>query len=132
MAETGINVKKELYRIISLQLLLILALSLILFFLHGIKSGMSAMLGGLAYWLPALFFVYRVFAKTSTRAAKEFVMRFFAGEAFKLLLSAVIFVLIVKYLPVAVLSVLAGYIGAIVAFWIAAIVYLSRQAGASE
>ena len=132
VAETGLNVKKELYRILYLQLLLILGLAAMLLFLHGIKSGISTVLGGMAYWLPTLFFVRRVFAKTSARAAKEFVLAFFAGEAFKLILSAVLFVLIVKYLPVTLLAVLAGYIGAIVAFWIAAVVYLSRQAGVSE
>lgn len=132
VAETGIEVKKEIYRIIYLQLLLILGLALILFLLQGIRSGLSTAIGGLAYWLPTMFFVRRVFGNASVRMAKQFVLAFFAGEATKLLLSAVLFVLIVKYLPVKALSVLIGYIGAIFAFWIAAIVYLSRQEGASQ
>ncbi len=132
MAGTGLQIKKELYRIIYLQLGLIAGLAVILLLAQGFKSAISVGLGGLAYWLPTLFFVLRVFGKTRIRAAKEFVLAFFAGEAFKLLLSAVLFVLIAKYLPVTFSSVLIGYVGAIVAFWVAAIVYLSRQAGVSS
>ncbi len=126
------TIKKEAYRIIYWQLILIVGLALVLFLLRGIQSGISAMLGGLAYWLPTLFFVWRVFARTTARAAKQFLVAFIAGEGVKLLLSAVLFVLIVKNLPVSILSVLAGFVGAVVSFWVASLFFLARHEGVTE
>lgn len=126
---SGLAIKKEAYRIIYWQLILIMGLVLVLFLLQGIKSGLSALAGGLAYWLPTLLFVWRVFQRTTARAAKQFLLAFVAGEGIKLLLSAVLFVLIVKNLPVNVLSVLTGFVGAVVSFWIASVVLLTRQGG---
>ncbi len=126
-----LTIKKEAYRIIYWQLVLIMGLALVLFLLQGIQSGISALLGGLAYWLPTLIFVWRVFARTTARAAKQFLVSFVAGETLKLLLSAVLFVLIVKNLPVNVLSVLAGFVGAVISFWIASVILFTKDEGAS-
>lgn len=109
-----------------------MGLALIMLLLQGIRSGLSTVAGGFAYWLPTLIFVRRIAGKASAQAAKQFVLMFFAGETVKLLTSAILFVLVMKYLPVTSLSVLIGYIGAIVAFWVASVFYLSRQEGASE
>ena len=127
----GLAIKKEAYQIIYWQLILIVGLALVLFLLQGMKSGLSALLGGLAYWLPTLLFVWRVFARATVRAAKQFLISFIAGEGIKLLLSAGLFVLIVKNMPVDLLSVLAGFIGAVVAFWVASMVLLTRHEGGS-
>jgi len=128
---SGLTVKKEAFRIIYWQLILIVGLALVLFLLRGIQSGFSALLGGLAYWLPTLLFVWRVFARASVQTAKQFLLLFVAGEGVKLLLSAVLFVLIVKMMPVNVLSVLIGFVGAVVSFWIASLCFLKHE-GASQ
>lgn len=127
---SGLAIKKEAYRIIYWQLVLIMGLVLVLSLLQGIQSGFSAWMGGLAYWLPTLLFVWRVFARTTARAAKQFLIAFVAGEGVKLLLSAALFVLIVKNMPVNVVSVLIGFVGAVVSFWIASVFLLTRQEGA--
>ncbi len=124
-----LTIKKEAYRIIYWQLILIMGLAFVLFLLQGIHSAISAILGGLAYWLPTLLFVWRVFARVTTRTAKQFLMLFIAGEGVKLLLSAILFVLVVKYIPVDTLSVLIGFVGAIVSFWIASLVLLTKHEG---
>src|SRR3990167_4615328 len=109
-----------------------MGLALILFLLQGMRSGLSALLGGLACWLPALLFVWQVFARAGfARFARQFMLLFAVGEAVKLLLSAVLFVLIVKYLPVNMLSVLIGFVGAIIAFWAASLLVLARHGEAS-
>lgn len=123
----GLTIKKEAYRIIYWQLFLVMGLALVLLLLQGVQSGFSVLLGGLAYWLPTLLFVWRVFARATVRAAKQFLVLFVAGEGIKLLLSAVLFVLVVKYLPVNLLSVLMGFIGAVVSFWIASMFLLTRR-----
>jgi len=128
---SGLAIKKEAYRIIYWQLILIMGLVLVLFLLQGTKSGFSALTGGLAYWLPTLLFVWRVFQRTTARAAKAFLFAFIAGEGIKLVLSAMLFVLIINLLPVNVLSVLLGFVGAVVSFWIASVLFLGRQGGTS-
>ncbi len=128
----GLTIKKEAYQIIYGQLILIMGLALVLFLLQGMRSGLSTLVGGLAYWLPTLLFVWRVFTRAGARAAKQFLMLFVAGESVKLLLSAVLFVVIVKYLPIDLFSVLAGFIGAVVSFWIASLYFLTRHEGNSQ
>ncbi len=123
----GLTANKEAFRILYWQLLLIMGLAVVLFLLQGTRSGLSTLLGGLAYWLPTLAFVWRVFARATARAAKQFLVLFIAGEMFKLVLSAILFICIVKYLPVNLLSVLIGFIGAIIAFWIASLLLLGRH-----
>jgi ATP synthase protein I len=125
------SVKSQAYHIVIWQLVMIVGLAVILFLLRGMQNGISTLLGGLAYWLPTLVFVWRVFARASMRNGKEFIVAFFAGEVAKLLLSAIFFVLIMKYLPVTLLPVLVGYVGAIVAFWVASVVFLFRHPGVS-
>jgi len=86
------------------------------------------LLGGLAYWLPTLLFVWRIFARATARAAKQFLILFMAGESIKLLLSALLFVFIVTHLPVNTVSVLIGFVGAVVSFWIASLFCLTKGA----
>jgi ATP synthase protein I len=124
-----LTIKKQAYQIIYWQLILIMGLAVTLFLLQGIRSGVSTLLGGLAYWLPTLLFVWRVFARTTARAAKQFLISFVAGEGIKLFLSAVLFVLIVKNMPVNVVSVLVGFVGAVVSFWVASMILLTRHEG---
>lgn len=120
-------IKKQAYRIVFWQLMIIMGLAVVLLLLRGLQNGISAFLGGLAYWLPTLAFVWRVFARANMRAAKQFVALFFAGEATKLILSAILFVFMAKYLPVSTPSLMAGYLGAIIAFWMSSIYFLSRN-----
>lgn len=120
-------VQQEAYQLVLLQLfcVLILAISALLF--HGPTSGFSVLMGGLAYGLPNLIFVWRVFRYSGARQMGLFVMAFFAGEMGKLILSAILFLFIVNYLPVSLLSVLVGFIGAIVSFWIVCMWHFGRQ-----
>lgn len=127
MSSLNKSIKKEAYKLIFWQLSVIVGLALVLFLLQGLRNSLSALLGGLAYCLPNFVFVWRVFARTSAREAQRFVIAFFAGEATKLILSAALFLFIVKFLPVHFAPVLGGYVAAIVAFWVVASVHLSKQ-----
>lgn len=125
-------IKKEAYRLITRQLILIAGLAAIFLLVRGVKSGLSVFVGGLAYWLPTFIFVWRVFARATARAAKQFMLIFAAGESVKLFLSAILFVLVINYLPVELGSVLIGFIGAVVAFWIASVMLLAKHQETSE
>ena len=122
------KVQHAAYRIVLLQLSGVVAISLIALILFGKISGFSALMGGLAYGLPNLVFVWRVFRFSGAAQMAQFVAAFFIGEMLKLVISAILFLLIVKYLPISLLSVLVGYIGGIVSFWIASMWLFTKKA----
>ncbi len=121
------SIKSEAYKLVFWQLFVVMGLALILFLFKGLQSGISSLLGGLAYCVPNLMFVWRVFSRTSAQAARSFLVAFLAGEVSKLFLSALLFVLIVKYLAVDFKFVLAGYICAIMAFWLVSFIFLAQE-----
>lgn len=112
-------VQNKAYRIVLLQLAGVIVLTLFALILYGTTSSYSVLAGGLAYVLPNLIFVWRVFRYAGASQMHQFMAAFFIGEMAKLVLSAILFITIVKHLPVSLLSVLAGYVGAIVSFWLA-------------
>lgn len=120
MAERALNklVQREAYRIVYWQLVVVTVLALVAGVLHGLVSGYSVLAGGLAYGLPNLIFVWRVFRFAGASEMTKFLVAFYFGEAFKLIFSGILFIVIVKYLPVSLLSVLVGFIGSIVSFWV--------------
>lgn len=120
-------IQHQAYRLVFLQLAGIVLLAMCALLLVGPSSGLSVLAGGLAYGLPNLYFVWRVFRYSGAQEMTKFVAAFFAGEAFKLILSAILFLVIVKYLPVGLLSTLVGFVGAMVAFWVACMWHFSRQ-----
>jgi ATP synthase protein I len=123
----SLAINKEVYRIIFVQLAIIFGLAAVLLLFKGLQGGFSALMGGLAYWIPTFVFVVRIFGRATVRGAKRFMVEFVTGEAIKLFLSGIFFVLIVKYLPVDMLSVLIGFIGAVVAFWISSMSLLAND-----
>ena len=121
------SIKTEAYTLVFWQMCVVVGLALILFFVKGLQSGISSLLGGLAYCVPNFLFVWRVFSRTSAQAARNFLVAFFAGEVSKLFLSAFLFVLIVKYMAVDFKFVLAGYICAIFAFWVVSFIFMAQD-----
>ncbi|HVE44233.1 MAG TPA: ATP synthase subunit I [Gammaproteobacteria bacterium] len=120
-------IQKEAFSIVINQIMGVLLLTLAAILLKDLRIGGSVLAGGLAYVLPNLFFVFWVFRYTGAHQMNKFVAAFFAGEAIKLFLSGILFLYIVKYLPVSLLSVLVGFVGAIISFWIACIVHFLRK-----
>lgn len=112
------KIKTEAYGLVNWQLLGIVIIAFSVAACCGIQSGYSALAGGLAYGLSNLFFVWLVFRYTCAQQMSQFMAAFFAGEIIKLFISAILFLLIVKYLPVSLLSELVGFVGAIISFWI--------------
>lgn len=121
-------VQHEAYRIVLLQLAGVVLIALLALFLQGKTSGFSVLMGGLAYCLPNLIFVWRVFRFVGASQMVQFMAAFFIGEMLKLAFSAILFLVIVKYLPVSLLSELVGFVGAIVSFWIVCLWHFSKKA----
>lgn len=125
------SIKTQAYQIVFWQLMIIMGLAAVLFLLSGIQNGIGTLLGGLAYWLPTFFFAWRVFRRAALKTGRAFIVSFLAGEVGKLLLSGLLFVLVVKYMPVTPAATIIGFAGAIMAFWIACVVFLIRHPGAT-
>jgi F0F1-type ATP synthase assembly protein I len=121
------SVIRAVYSIIFYQLMIIVGVMLILFLLKGIRSGLSALVGGLAYWLPTFIFARSLAACAGARAVTRFMVVFFGGEVFKLVLSGVLFICAVSYLPIQIVYSVIGLVVAIAAFWAASIVCLYRS-----
>lgn len=120
-------VQSKAYRIIKFQMAGVIVLTLLALLIQGTTSSYSVLFGGLAYVLPNLIFVWRVFKYASPSQMNQFMAAFFIGEMLKLVLAAILFLMIVKTLPVSLLSVLVGFIGAIVSFWLACFWLFGRK-----
>jgi ATP synthase protein I len=119
--------QQQAYQLVYGQFIGIVTLALISWPLAGVNGAFSIIAGGLAYCLPNLLFVWRVFRYSGAHQMNQFMAAFFLGEMFKLFLSGFLFLLVVKYLPVSLLSVLVGFAGAIVLFWIVCLLRFTKD-----
>lgn len=75
------------------QLAVLVLAAVVLYATRGAVSGYSGLCGGLIAWLPNLYFAHKAFRFGGARAAQAIVRSFYAGEAGKLILTAVLFAL---------------------------------------
>jgi len=101
---------------------------IVAFFLYIFEDRISAysvLLGGAAWSLPGFYFVWNLFSKTGT--AKIILYRFYRAEIGKLLFSAVLFILIAKFLTVNIGAVLLGFGVAQLSFWLAPVLIFNKN-----
>lgn len=120
-------IQHRAYRLVTWQLFGVFLIALVALVLGGVKVGYSTLAGGLAYGLPNLFFVWLVFRYAGAQQMTRFLSAFFFGEVLKLIFSGILFVLVVKTWPVSLLSVLVGFAGAILSFWVVCMWQFSKQ-----
>lgn len=82
------------FPILVVQLLVLLVLAAACWQWKGTTVGYSGLCGGLIAWLPNLYFAHKAFRFSGARAAQAIVRSFYAGEAGKLVLTAVLFALV--------------------------------------
>ncbi len=121
------RIQQQAFAVVNWQILGVILLALITLPISGVTAGLSVLAGGLAYCIPNWLFVWRVFRYSGAHQMNAFMAAFFLGEMIKLFLSAILFLLVVKYLPVSLLSTLVGFAGAIVLFWIVSFWRYTRQ-----
>jgi ATP synthase protein I len=79
----------------------IATLSLTVFFsMFGAKAAWSSLLGGCVSALPNIFFARKLFADQRAMMSKQIVMRFYQGEAMKIILSGLLFVVVFLFMHV--------------------------------
>lgn len=106
-------------RLIGLQLLIVLVTALILTVFFSVKSGYSALAGGITFVLPNFIFVLMAFAYAGASKAKLVVRGFFAGEAIKLFLTVILFTVFLKYCSLSLIAFYISFALLVVSQWIA-------------
>ncbi|MGR9114739.1 MAG: ATP synthase subunit I [Gammaproteobacteria bacterium] len=105
-------------KVLTLQVLIITAMSAGFAVASGQQSALSSLLGGAAAFVPNLYFAMRVH-RAKHQSARKIVNSFYAGESGKLILTAILFYLIFQVPHIKILPLLSGYIAALSVFWFA-------------
>ncbi|MDD5321671.1 MAG: ATP synthase subunit I [Methylococcales bacterium] len=105
-------------KILGYQILIILLTTAGFAMAGGWQQGLSSALGGVAAFIPNLYFALRVH-RTSGLEPRKIVNSFYAGESGKLLLTAALFMMIFQVPNIKILPLLTGYITALSVFWFA-------------
>lgn len=108
--------RKRIYRGVSFSLGTIVVISFLAFFVHR-QIGYSILLGGVLWFLPELYVAYRLFHRIEMEP-KRAMLVFYQSEIVKLLLVALLFILVVKEIPVNFLGLIAGYLIAQILFFV--------------
>ncbi|MBF7144376.1 MULTISPECIES: F0F1 ATP synthase subunit I [Pseudomonas] len=115
------------FPVLMAQLITLLLAALVLWQWHGPVSGYSGMCGGLIGWLPNVYFASKAFRFSGARAAQAIVRSFYAGEAGKLILTAVLFALtFVGVKPLAPLALFGVFLLTQLVNWFAPLLMKTR------
>ncbi len=82
------------FPVLLAQLIALVLFAVVCWQWRGDVAGYSGLCGGLIAWLPNLYFAHKAFRFSGARAAQAIVRSFYAGEAGKLVLTAVLFALV--------------------------------------
>lgn len=96
-------------------------------FSWGHDVAIALLLGGVANVVPNAYFCWKMSRQTGAQNAKAILKNFYRGEVSKLLLTAAIFGLIFRFIPVTILPVFVGFIIAQSAFWVSLLILKSER-----
>ena len=105
------------YRLISIQSLMVIMASLAWGWINGFLGLISTLLGGLACVVPGLLFAWSVMARYHRASPQRILMVFYLGEFVKLFVSAILMIIILRTLSVSLLPALTGFVIASLSFW---------------
>lgn len=109
------------YRLVGLQALVAIAIALIML-LDSKQAAYSALLGGAICVIANAYFALRLFRCVSARALGRIAGNFYKAEFFKLLLTAVLFYLAIKFVNLAILPFFGAYIAIQMVQWLSMVV----------
>jgi ATP synthase protein I len=105
-------------KVLSYQILVIVTMAVGFAVAEGGSFALSAVLGGVAAFIPNLYFALRV-QQSAGQEARKILRSFYIGESGKLLLTAAVFFLIFQLPCVEILPLLTVYVAALSVFWFA-------------
>lgn len=115
----GVGLFVAVRRLLGMQALLIAVVTVSAWMLGGGASARSAMFGALVAFLPNVYFAVKFGRKDPRKTAREVVKAFYLGEAVKLIITALLFVLIFQLPGIVYPALFAGFISVIAVFWLA-------------
>lgn len=121
------SARSKAFRLVAIPVAVAAFFSLFLLLLKGLNAGYSALLGVGIWALPNLYFAQKVLTDKIEQSAKCLARLFYRAEVTKLLLSAVLFIAALKFLPVTTIAVLSAYLVAQITFWLTLMIYLGLQ-----
>ncbi len=105
--------------ILTAQALLTLVVALVLLVWSGPRDAYSALVGGVICVLSGAYLAQRMFGNKPGVNPARLVRAFYIGEATKIALTALMFLLTIVYLDVDVLIVILTYMAALSMYWLA-------------
>lgn len=97
------------------------------FLLKSPVAGYSSVLGGLIFLLPNAYFARKAFRYAGARAARQIMSSFYQGEAGKLILCAVLFAMVFKWIkPLDVAALFLTFAIMLVMNWLTPLLAGSR------
>jgi len=111
--------QKSGLKLMVFQLLIVLTIALISTVFFSVKSGYSALAGGITFLLPNIVFVLMAFAHAGARQSKKVLRGFYAGEAIKLFLTVILFVVFLKYIPLVLTAFYISFVLLVLSQWLA-------------
>ena len=106
-------------RILAAQTLVTVIAALGLYIWSGSHGAISALTGGMICVISGAYLAHRMFKFKPDRAPALWVRAFYVGEAVKLVLTAVMFLIAIVYLDVDILIVILTYMAALSMYWFA-------------
>lgn len=97
-------------RIVAIQFTLVLLVAVV-GLMFSMTAAKSALLGGLTCALPNAYFIWRAFRYTGARSAQKMVQSIYQGQAWKFILTAAMFaVILVRVDDINALALFGGFI----------------------
>lgn len=104
-------------RLLTIQLVLCILVSLSVWLLLGRHQAVSVLLGGIVAWLPSAIFAKKFFHYQGASAAKKIVKSFYIGEFLKIISSVILFTLVFLLYEVNPLAFFLTYILVVFTHW---------------
>jgi ATP synthase protein I len=106
----------------------VLVLVSLVFLVRGQVSGYSALLGGLIFLLPHGYFALKAFRYSGARSAGKIMSSFYQGEAGKLILCAIFFTMVFKWIrPLDIAALFLTFAIMLVTNWLTPLLVSSTQ-----
>jgi len=90
--------RPPIYRIFLVQVLVTVSICLVFLLVSGYVAAYSSLIGGIIFALPQLYFGFKAFLYAGAHAVHNVVVNIYKGESTKILVIAVSFALVFKFL----------------------------------
>lgn len=110
--------KNSVFSCLFRQFAVMTVISLVFGVVSSNRAGYSLWLGSTVYIIPTSCFAAKFLVDGGASAARKIVKNFYKAEVTKLLLSAVLFALVFRFVPIQPVAFFIGFIACQTVFWV--------------